>query len=91
VTALRHQTCTLILQTYSGLLVPRAAVCHNRNGQAGVYVLEGAFARWKPVEILYTEENTCVAELDRTDTDNLWPGDEILLGYNLYDGKVVYP
>lgn len=91
VTALRQQTCTLILHTYSGLLVPRAAVCHNQNGQAGVYVLEGALARWKPVEILYTEESACVVKLDRTDTDNLWPEDEILLGNNLYDGKVVYP
>ena len=91
VTTLRLQSCTVVFRTYSGLRIPRAAVCHNDRGQAGVYVLEGAVARWKPVVILDTDENSCLAALDQTNTDFLWPGDEILLGNNLYDGKVVYP
>lgn len=91
VTTLRIQSCTVVFRTYSGLRIPRAAVCHNDRGQAGVYVLEGAAARWKPIVILDTDENSCLAALDQTDTNHLWPGDEILLGNNLYDGKVVYP
>ena len=56
-----------------------------------MYVLEGAVARFKPVELVYEMSETYViVALDTSSTKNLWPGDEILLGDGLYDGKVVY-
>ena len=91
VTLLRKQACTLVFETYAGLRVPREALHVDEDGNTGVYVLEGAVARWKPVEILYASSDDYVAALDQSSTDTLWPGDEILLGSNLYDGKVVYP
>lgn len=90
VTLLRRQACTLIFETYSGLRVPKEALHVDEEGNTGVYILEGAVARWKPVEILYASSDDYVAALDQSSTDTLWPGDEILLGSNLYDGKVVY-
>lgn len=90
VTLLREQTCQLTFRTYEGLRVPKRAIhVDSETGQAGVYVLEGAVARWKPVSILYAASENYVVQLDESSTGNLWPGDEILLGSNLYDGKVV--
>ena len=43
------------------------------------------------MELLQRGEEGCIAALDRSDTANLWPGDAILTGNDLYDGKVVYP
>ena len=56
----------------------------------GVFVLEGSTAAWKNIEILYDNGESYVVVLDKSSTDNLWPGDEIIVGArNLYDGKVV--
>ena len=90
VTLLRRQTCDLIFRSYSGLRVPKEAVRTDEAGATGVYVLEGAVARWKQIEVCYETTENYVATLDVSSTDNLWPGDEILLGDGLYDGKVVY-
>ncbi len=90
VTLLREQTCVLTFHTYAGIRIPKEAIHVNEAGQSGVYVLEGAVARWKNVEIVYAGADNYVAELNTSSTNNLWPGDEIILGSNLYDGKVVY-
>ena len=91
ITLLRRQSCTVTFQTCTGLRVPKEAMQTDEAGQAGVYILEGAVARWKPVEILSETGGNYVVRLDRSSTANLWPGDEMILGNNLYDGKVVDP
>ena len=88
-TLLRRQACTLTFRSYAGLRVPKEALCTGADGTAGVYVREGAVARFKAVDVLYESEDGYVAALDQTSTENLWPGDEILIGSNYYDGKVV--
>lgn len=90
VTLLREQTCVLTFHSYYGIRIPKEAIHVNEAGESGVYVLEGAVARWKQVDILYAGTDNYVAELDTSSTNNLWPEDEIILGSNLYDGKVVY-
>ena len=56
----------------------------------GVFVLEGSTAAWKTIRILHDNGESYVVELDKSSTDHLWPGDEIIVGArNLYDGKVV--
>lgn len=46
--------------------------------------------QWKPVEILYEYGDGYVVELDKSSTNNLWPGDEIILtSENITDGKVM--
>lgn len=89
-TLLRQQSADVVFSSYAGLQVPKEAVRVDAQGQPGVYVLEGRMAAWKPIKILYDNGESYVAEKDKTSTDNLWPGDEIIVGAkNLYDGKVV--
>ena len=90
VSLLREQIGTLTFHSYSGIRIPKEAIHVNEAGQTGVYVLEGAVARWKSVDIVYAGADNYVAKLDTGSTDNLWPEDEIILGNNLYNGKVVY-
>lgn len=90
VTLLREQTADVVFIQYTGLRVPKDAVYVDESGQPGVYILESARARWKSITILHDNGESYVVELDKTKTENLWPGDEILIGAkNLYDGKVV--
>ena len=90
VTLLRQQSADVVFNSYQGLRVPKDAVRVEDGGQTGVYVLEGATARWKPITILHDNGESYVVELDKTSTANLWPGDEIIIhAKNLYDGKVV--
>ena len=89
-TLLRQQSADVVFTSYSGLRVPKEAVRVNENQQPGVYVLEGSTAVWKSISILHDNGESYVVELDKTTTDHLWPGDEIIVGAkNLYDGKVV--
>lgn len=58
--------------------------------RTGVYVLEAGRAQWKYVQLLHDNGESYVVKLDKTSTNNLWPGDEIILtAEDLYDGKVV--
>jgi len=42
------------------------------------------------VKLLLDNGESYVVELDKSSTDNLWPGDEIIVGArDLYDGKVM--
>ena len=89
VTLLRQQSAEIVFASYSGLRVPKSAV-RVENGQTGVYILEGTLAKWKPITILHDTGESYVAALDTSSTDNLWPGDELIINAkNLYDGKVV--
>ena len=90
VTLLRHVSADIVFSSYSGLRVPKSAIRLNDNGEAGVYILEGTAARWKNVNILYDNGESYVVKLDKSDTDNLWPGDEVIVNAKgLYNGKVV--
>lgn len=89
VTLLRQQSAEVVFATYSGLRVPKDAV-RVENSQTGVYILEGTLAKWKPITILHDNGESYVVALDRSSTNNLWPGDELIINAkNLYDGKVV--
>lgn len=90
VTLLRDQSAELAFQTYSGLRVPKEAVHVDENGRTGVFVLEGAIAKWKYITLLSDNGESYVVMMDKSSTDNLWPGDEIIIhAKNLYNGKVV--
>lgn len=91
-TGLRAQSADLVSRTYSGLRVPKNTVHYSgEQNTAGVYVLEGNEAKWKPITILYENEESYIVKLDKSSIGNLWPGDEILdTTQELSDGKVVY-
>ena len=89
VTLLRQQSAEIVFTSYSGLRVPKSAV-RVENGQTGVYILEGTLAKWKPITILHDTGESYVVTLDTSSTNNLWPGDELIINAkNLYDGKVL--
>ena len=89
VTLLRQQSAEIVFTSYSGLRVPKSAV-RVENGQTGVYILEGTLAKWKPITILHDTGESYVVTLDTSSTNNLWPGDELIINAKkLYDGKVV--
>lgn len=89
-TLLREQTADIVFRSYSGLRVPKDALRMDKDGASGVYIVESARAKWKPVNILYDNGESYVVEMDKSDTDNLWPGDEIIVNArDLFDGKVV--
>ena len=89
VTALRRQTVDIVFDTYEGLRVPKAAIYYV-DGETGVYILESARADWKEVEIIFEYGNDYLVRWDDSDTDNLWPKDEIILtAEDISDGKVM--
>ena len=63
--------CASSRQTWSstpirGFVYPSDAVRVEDGGQTGVYVLEGATARWKLITILHDNGESYVVELDKT-------------------------
>ena len=88
---LRTQQADVTLHAYSGIRVPKQALHYdNDSGESGVYVLEGAVARWKPVEIIFEAQDYFLVREDRSSTARLWAGDEVIItGQELTDGKVV--
>ena len=91
ITALRQIDAQLQFDTISGLRVPKAAVHVSSDGEVGVFVLESAVVKWKPIVILHDNGETYTVQLDRSSTQNLWAGDEIIVSSDeLYNGKVVY-
>lgn len=86
----RTQTADLVFADRSGLRVPKTAIYATEDGQSGVYVLEGAEAKWKPITILFDNGDSFIVELDKSSTKNLWPEDEIILTTGeIYNGKVM--
>ena len=87
---LRQQSADIVFGYKSGLRVPKGAIHVDEDGVSGVYVLQGAEAEWKPVQIIYDNGESYIVKLDKSSTDNLWPDDEIILtDYEIYDGKVM--
>ena len=86
----RSQSADLIFDDKSGLRVPKTAIYVNDEGESGVYVLEGAEASWKTVEIIYDNGESYIVKLDKSSTNNLWPEDEIILTKEpIFNGKVM--
>ncbi len=104
-TLLRQQSAQVLTGTLEGLRVPREALrvdtrtTENEDGTTqelqvqGVYCLVGREARFKPVEILYSNSHFALVRPDVSDTQEvlrLRAGDEVIVkAKNLYDGKVV--
>lgn len=91
-TLVRHQSADILFRSYDGLRVPKEAIHVLEDGSVGVYVLESAICNWKSVEILHDNGETYLVKLDKSSTDHLWPGDEVILSGedDLFDGKVIY-
>lgn len=90
VTTLRQVKVKIIYTAFDGLRVPKQAVGVDENGNVGVFVLEGVNIVWKNVEILYDNGESYLVKQDKSSTEKLWAGDEILLSaQDVFEGKVV--
>ena len=86
----RKQSADLLLEDRTGLLVPKAAIYADENGRSGVYVLDGAEARWKYVDIINDNGEQYLVALDKSSIRNLWPEDEVILTKEeMFNGKVM--
>ncbi len=85
---IRTHPMTIVLQTYEGLRVNAGAI-RIVDGQRGVYVVEGAEAKFVPVNILYSTDSYSICEMSGSG-DGLQLYDEIIVkGKDLYDGKAI--
>lgn len=73
-TALRKENAQVIFRTWEGLRIPAEAV-YVSDGETGVYVVSGARAKWKEVEILWDSGPYLVV----SDGGSLRAGDAVLL------------
>ena len=98
VTMLRAQSAELILESYTGLRVPKNALRIDGDGRTGVYCLIGRESFFKPVEIIYQGEDYCLVAPGEIraarDSDvilyTLRANDEVIItASELYNGKVV--
>ena len=92
-TLLRLQTAEIILESFSGIRIPKTALRVGENGETGIYCRSGLFARYKPVEVVYTGADYCLVKGGDPAADalaTLREGDEVIVtAADLYDGKVV--
>ena len=103
-TLLRQQSAQILSGELEGLRVPRESLrvdtrtVEDGDGTAreiqvqGVYCLMGREARFKPVEILYSNKNFALVRPSGSAQEllRLRAGDEVIVqARNLYDGKVV--
>ena len=73
-TDLREVNAQVIFRTWEGLRIPAEAV-YVSDGETGVYVVSGARAKWKEVEILWDSGAFLVV----SDGGSLRAGDAVLL------------
>ncbi len=89
ITDLRTQTAEIIFDTFEGLRIPKEAL-YVVDGLTGVYVLEAGRAEWKTVDKLLQYGNYYLVSWERSNTDGLWPDDQIILtDENIADGTVI--
>ena len=87
--SMRKQAVTVIIDTYSGLKVPKSAV-RMENDEMGVYVLSDSVSRYKKIEPLFEGEDFYIVKQNVTGNDSLVADDDIITeAKDLDDKKVV--
>ena len=90
-TLLRQQSADVVLSSVSGIRVPQQAIRVNENGVTGVYCVVGVEARFKPVKVVWSDDNEyALVRGEGVDATALRPGDQVILSAGgLEDGAVV--
>ena len=92
-TLLRRQSADVITDSIEGIRIPSNALRVAEDGTAGVYCVVGMNARFKPVEVLYTDESGYALVTPAAGDEGksvLRVGDEVLVtARDLYDGMIV--
>ncbi|MBQ9535452.1 MAG: hypothetical protein IJU78_06385 [Clostridia bacterium] len=74
----RHQNADMVLGTYSGIKVPREAL-RSLDGKWGVYCLEGAMIKFKPIEWVYQTESYYLAVPASSPSKGLYMYDKVVI------------
>lgn len=80
----RVADCEIVFNEYTGLKVPREAICFNSSGIKGVYVLLGEQVLFKQLDIIYEGEDFVITK-NTSDSSYVLLYDQILLEGNPYD------
>jgi putative membrane fusion protein len=90
-TQLRYQSADLVYDSTTGLRVPLSAIQVDETGQQGVYVITGTQHEWKPVNVIYRDDEFCLVEsTEEGKATALHSGDTVVVkGKNIEDGKVI--
>ena len=90
ISSLRHETAELVIDSYTGLRVPSAAIRVNDDGEKGVFVQNGNIIEFRKLNIVYTADDYVLSNADSTDDSYVSLYDNIVTkGKDLYDGKIV--
>jgi len=76
---LRKQAVHIVLDTYTGLKVPREALRMNEDGEMGVYVITGTYAEFKKITPIYETRDYYIVKTDPSSTKSLLVYDEIIV------------
>lgn len=87
---MRQGAITIIKNEYSGLRVDSKAL-RVVDGQTGVYIVSGLESRFVAANILFSNDDYAICEINNSDSSRLRLYDEVIVkGKNLYDGKIIY-
>ena len=85
----RQQDADLLAGTYTGLKVPAQAL-RQKDGQWGVYVLDGSVAEFKPIQWIYQTESYYLVPSAESAKKGLYRYDRMITqGKDLADEKVI--
>lgn len=88
--AMRSGKITVIKNEYKGLRVSQKAL-RIVDGVTGVYVISGLEIKFVAANILYSNDEYAICELNTADEEKLRLYDEVIVrGRGLYDGKIIY-
>ncbi|MDD4688961.1 MAG: HlyD family efflux transporter periplasmic adaptor subunit [Eubacteriales bacterium] len=84
---LRRAETEIVLGTYSGLKLPKAAIHMDEENRTGVYVLRDGVMLFKQVEVLYAGDTSIIIK-ESTSSSGVMLYDEVIVsGRNLQDGR----
>lgn len=90
---LRQESCRILFHSSEGIHIPKEALRVDDDGNAGVFIVSGYVAKFRPVEILTEDEDSYLVKANPANEEDkriLRSGDEVILtSAELYDGKVV--
>jgi hypothetical protein len=88
---LRHVTAEIVLRRHTGLRVPIEAIRFDEEaGRYGVFCNVAMQAVFKPIVDIYRQENYWIVEHNPHNTQNLMPGDQVIIAaMNLYHGRAL--
>jgi len=87
--ATRNQPADLVISRYTGIKVPREAL-RQVEGQWGVYCLDGAMAKFKPVKWIYQTDTYVLVEQAKDAGQGLYMYDKIIIrGKQISDNMVL--